>query len=186
MGSKIVVYLLTYIGVLTKPDRLPVGSRAEKMKAVLNGDRFTLGHGYFVVKNPSQDDIDRGLTHRDARMEERQFFERTEPWATTFRDYQVRLGRRPCRSPCRRRWQGRWGGVSRSFADRHTCVSIKSIQSWRNFRSRQYTTLRALSPTCCSASQTMSDAKWRRSTRAEFGATTGRSCTRISTDVSFP
>jgi len=92
MGSKIVVYLLTYIGVLTKPDRLPVGSRAEKMKAVLNGDRFTLGHGYFVVKNPSQDDIDRGLTHRDARMEERQFFERTEPWATTFRDYQVRFG----------------------------------------------------------------------------------------------
>jgi hypothetical protein len=86
------ICILTIVGVLTKPDRLPGGSRPDRLQAVLDGDRFTLGHGYFVVKNPSQDDIDRGLSHRDARMQERHFFDHTEPWATTLRGYYDRFG----------------------------------------------------------------------------------------------
>jgi hypothetical protein len=86
--------MLIYVGVLTKPDRLPPGSRDDKLRAVLDGNRFPLGHGYYVVKNPGQDVIDRGLTHQEARVQERQYFEWSEPWNTTFRmpEYQGRFG----------------------------------------------------------------------------------------------
>ncbi|RMZ68410.1 dynamin family [Pyrenophora seminiperda CCB06] len=79
------------IGVLTKPDRLPPGSRHDKLKDVFDQKRFALGHGYFVVKNLGQDEIDRGLTHGQARHQEQQFFSQA-PWATTFGRYQHRFG----------------------------------------------------------------------------------------------
>ena len=44
------------------------------------------------MKNPGQDDLDNKLTHRDARMQERQFFEHDAPWATTFRHHQSLFG----------------------------------------------------------------------------------------------
>ncbi|CAN9123474.1 unnamed protein product [Alternaria sp. RS040] len=75
------------IGVLTKPDRLPAGSRYEKLKAVFDQQRFALGHGYFVVKNLDQDEINQGLTHQQARIREQEFFAEGEPWATDFVDY---------------------------------------------------------------------------------------------------
>jgi hypothetical protein len=84
--------LLIDPGVLTKPDRLPAGSRADKLQPVLAGTRFELGRGYFVVKNPGQDDIDRGMTHRDARLQEREYFEQVAPWATTLQHYHGRFG----------------------------------------------------------------------------------------------
>lgn len=80
------------IGVLTKPDCLPNGSRAEKLQSVLDGKRFQLGHGYFVVKNPGQDLLDSGLTHRDARTQEDEYFARNEPWSSTLSRYQDRFG----------------------------------------------------------------------------------------------
>ncbi|KAG9187167.1 hypothetical protein G6011_05038 [Alternaria panax] len=80
------------IGVLTKPDRLPAGSRYEKLKAVFDQERFALGHGYFVVKNLGQDEIDQGLTHQQARLQEQGFFSQGEPWATEFKDYGDRFG----------------------------------------------------------------------------------------------
>ncbi|KAF1962691.1 P-loop containing nucleoside triphosphate hydrolase protein [Byssothecium circinans] len=81
------------IGVLTKPDRLPACSRVGKLEQVLAGRRFPLGHGYFVVKNPPQDDINRGVSHRHARAQEQQFFSTNEPWTTTdFQAYQSRFG----------------------------------------------------------------------------------------------
>jgi hypothetical protein len=48
--------------VLTKPDRIPEGSRDEKLRAIFENKRFILGHGYFVVRNLGQDQIDDGLT----------------------------------------------------------------------------------------------------------------------------
>lgn len=78
--------------MLTKPDRLPAGSRHEKLRAVFDQQRFALGHGYFVVKNLGQDEIDQGLTHLQARFQEQQFFSQGEPWATEFKDYSHRFG----------------------------------------------------------------------------------------------
>ncbi|CAN9127666.1 unnamed protein product [Alternaria alternata] len=80
------------IGVLTKPDRLPAGSRYEKLKAVFDQKRFALGHGYFVVKNLDQDEINQDLTHQQARIREQEFFAEGEPWATDFVDYGRRFG----------------------------------------------------------------------------------------------
>jgi hypothetical protein len=84
--------LTTILGVLTKPNRLPPGSRHYKLQEVFDQKRFALGHGYFVVKNLGQDEIDMGLSHHQARLQEQQFFSQEAPWATTFGEYQARFG----------------------------------------------------------------------------------------------
>ena len=80
------------IGVLTKPDRLPKGDPVDVWHAILNGQKFQLGHSYFVTKQPSQVEIDRGLDHGRARELERQFFETQEPWVTQFAQFKNRYG----------------------------------------------------------------------------------------------
>ncbi|KAI4909131.1 hypothetical protein J4E85_011602 [Alternaria conjuncta] len=80
------------IGVLTKPDCLPKGSRHDKLMEVFDQKRFALGHGYFVVKNPAQDELNKGLTHQEARLQEHHFFSGEDPWSTTFKDYAHRFG----------------------------------------------------------------------------------------------
>ncbi|USP79604.1 hypothetical protein yc1106_06878 [Curvularia clavata] len=80
------------IGVLTKPDRLPPGSRHDKLMEVFEQKRFALGHGYFVVKNLGQDEINQGLTHQEARAREREFFDKDQIWSTTFKIYAHRFG----------------------------------------------------------------------------------------------
>ncbi|KAF2192948.1 P-loop containing nucleoside triphosphate hydrolase protein, partial [Zopfia rhizophila CBS 207.26] len=82
------------VGVLTKPDRLPSHSRVDELRNVLNGQAYALGHGYFVVKQPGQDGIERGITHREARIEEEKFFDRQEPWSTTFSAHRHQFGTR--------------------------------------------------------------------------------------------
>ncbi|CAO2647679.1 Nn.00g086010.m01.CDS01 [Neocucurbitaria sp. VM-36] len=80
------------IGVLTKPDRLPRGTPPDRLRELFDQKRFTLGCGYFVVKNLGQDELDQGLTHHDARLRERQFFEQDELWATSLKKYESRFG----------------------------------------------------------------------------------------------
>lgn len=58
------------IGVLTKPDRLQSNDRVDVWKSVLQGQKFCKGHGYFVVKQPSQAELESGITHEKARMVE--------------------------------------------------------------------------------------------------------------------
>lgn len=58
------------IGVLTKPDRLQSNDRVDIWKSVLQGQKFRKGHGYFVVKQPSQGELESGITHEKARMVE--------------------------------------------------------------------------------------------------------------------
>jgi hypothetical protein len=79
-------------GVLTKPDRLPQGSSAQDLAYILDGRRFTMGHGYFVVKNLNSNEIQQGLTHTDARRLEQHFFATASPWAAELRSYQPRFG----------------------------------------------------------------------------------------------
>ncbi|KAF3037123.1 hypothetical protein E8E12_007575 [Didymella heteroderae] len=80
------------LGVLTKPDRLPQGSSAQDLAHILDGRRFTMGHGYFVVKNLNSNEIRQGLTHNDARRLEQEFFATVSPWAVDLQAYQPRFG----------------------------------------------------------------------------------------------
>jgi len=84
--------LLISLGVLTKPDLIPEGSRHDKLMEVFDEKRFALGHGYFVVKNLNQVEMGRGLTHTQARLKEHQFFSQGTPWSTEFSHYQHRFG----------------------------------------------------------------------------------------------
>ncbi|KAL8905302.1 MAG: hypothetical protein Q9207_002735 [Kuettlingeria erythrocarpa] len=76
------------IGVLTKPDRVQDGESLEQWVDILNGKKFKLGHGYFVVKN----NPDPRVSHAVARQEEEHFFQENEPWAQTLRSHHERFG----------------------------------------------------------------------------------------------
>ncbi|EUC29865.1 hypothetical protein COCCADRAFT_29151 [Bipolaris zeicola 26-R-13] len=80
------------IGVLTKPDRLPAGSRHDKLKEVFDQKRFALGYGYFAVKNPGQDEINQGISHGEARTREEHFFREDTTWSSTFKAYTNSFG----------------------------------------------------------------------------------------------
>ncbi|KAF2825294.1 hypothetical protein CC86DRAFT_41688 [Ophiobolus disseminans] len=80
------------IGVLTKPDRITVTAREEKVHEIFIEKRLPFGHGYFVVRNRDHLQLKGGLSHQDARFQEKQFFEQEEPWATQCRNLQSRFG----------------------------------------------------------------------------------------------
>lgn len=82
------------VGVLTKPDRLPSDEPGAIWNKVLAGQAFQKGHGYFVVKQPIQRDLDRGITHEQARLAEDQFFQSNPDWTRRFRNFEDRLGTR--------------------------------------------------------------------------------------------
>jgi hypothetical protein len=79
------------IGVLTKPDRLQSDDRVDNWIEVLRGEAFAKGHGYFVVKQPSQQDLKKGMSHADARTQEEAFFQ-SEFWTSRFQGFKDRLG----------------------------------------------------------------------------------------------
>jgi hypothetical protein len=79
-------------GVLTKPDRLLEASCRDILHDVFETKRLPFGHGYFVVRNPGQDQLDGDVTHDDARMQERRFFETKEPFSTDFLEHGSRFG----------------------------------------------------------------------------------------------
>ncbi|KAJ4298987.1 hypothetical protein N0V90_004231 [Kalmusia sp. IMI 367209] len=72
--------------------RLVSGTPSHVLLEVLNGIKFGLGHGYFVVKNPDQLELDSGLSHQEARKQERNFFAMTEPWRTSLQAHRGRFG----------------------------------------------------------------------------------------------
>ena len=65
------------IGVLTKPDRIQQCEDMQQWIQILNGERFELGHQYYVVKN----NADTGIDHQTARAEEKRFFDSERLWA---------------------------------------------------------------------------------------------------------
>lgn len=77
------------LGVLTKPDRVQVGESHDQWIDILGGHKFSLGHGYYVVRN----NPDPGVEHSQAREEETLFFA-SHPWSTVFAPYQERFGTR--------------------------------------------------------------------------------------------
>ena len=76
------------VGCLTKPDRLQEGESVDQWTQLLQENRFRLGHGYFVVKNDPNPEID----HKTARMDEKSFFETHEPWTTSLRNFSRKFG----------------------------------------------------------------------------------------------
>jgi hypothetical protein len=81
-------------GVLTKPDRIDNNSRYVDIKKALDGKQDCLGHGYFVVKQPSQNEIEVGITHHEARVAEEKFFTEEQPWAGELAAHRERFGTR--------------------------------------------------------------------------------------------
>ena len=77
------------LGVLTKPDRVQTGESYAQWREILEGRKFPLGHGYYVVKNNPDASVD----HSTARREENEFFA-SSPWDNELSDYTERLGTR--------------------------------------------------------------------------------------------
>src|SRR5690606_27003997 len=74
-----------------KPDTVPRGEHTQWL-SILRGKAHKLSHGYFVTKQPSQEQLDSGISHAEARRLEAEFFRTTEPWATELRDLSHRFG----------------------------------------------------------------------------------------------
>ncbi|KAK1146317.1 hypothetical protein N8T08_003104 [Aspergillus melleus] len=77
------------LGVLTKPDRVQACESYNQWIEILEGDKFSLGHGYFVVQN----NPDPSVGHAQAREEEAAFFS-SSPWSTELASYRDRFGTR--------------------------------------------------------------------------------------------
>lgn len=75
------------IGVLTKPDRIQSEESRDQWIDILEGQKFKLGLGYFIVKNNPDTRVD----HATARLEESVFFSQ-QPWSTELNGYQSQFG----------------------------------------------------------------------------------------------
>ncbi|RPA91160.1 P-loop containing nucleoside triphosphate hydrolase protein [Choiromyces venosus 120613-1] len=79
------------IGALTKPDTVGPGEYGQWIN-ILRGHSHRLKHGYFVTKQPNQEQLVQGITHAQAREQEAEFFANTEPWKTELTDLKERFG----------------------------------------------------------------------------------------------
>lgn len=77
------------LGVLTKPDRVQTGESYVQWREILEGRKFPLRHGYYVVKNNPNPSVE----HWVARREENEFFS-SSPWDDELSGYSDRLGTR--------------------------------------------------------------------------------------------
>lgn len=74
------------LGVLTKPDRM---EDTTQWCEILTGNKFLLGHGYYVIRNNPNPAID----NEQARSEEETFFSQ-EPWTSDLGRFQEKFGTR--------------------------------------------------------------------------------------------
>lgn len=73
--------LLIYpaLGVLTKPDRIPLGEEESWLQLIRN-ETEPLINNWFCVKQPSSHTLAQGITWAEARQQESEFFSSTKPW----------------------------------------------------------------------------------------------------------
>ncbi|KAI6010935.1 P-loop containing nucleoside triphosphate hydrolase protein [Pisolithus orientalis] len=69
------------VGVLTKPDRIPLGEEESWIRLIQN-EVEPLENNWYCVKQPSSHDISQGITWLGARNMERDFFATTKPWSS--------------------------------------------------------------------------------------------------------
>ncbi|KAG2486184.1 hypothetical protein HYH03_015147 [Edaphochlamys debaryana] len=94
------------VGIFTKPDTLPADAHiaiANLVKTVsgTGGATTALALGYYVVRNPSQEQLLGGCTHDQARASERDYFAAAPHWAQAVAQQpglQERLGAEALRS----------------------------------------------------------------------------------------
>ncbi|KAJ3503458.1 hypothetical protein NLJ89_g8422 [Agrocybe chaxingu] len=77
-------------GVLTKPDRIPIGEESNWLPFIRN-EKETLENNWFCVKQPSSNDLKTSMTWAQARQKEDQFFASTSPWCELDGMYQKYL-----------------------------------------------------------------------------------------------
>lgn len=76
---------------MTKPDTVGPGEYDQWVN-ILRGNSHRLKHGYFVTKQPNQEQLNQKIDHAQARAQEAEFFAKSEPWATDLQDLQHRFG----------------------------------------------------------------------------------------------
>ncbi|THH15705.1 hypothetical protein EUX98_g9424 [Antrodiella citrinella] len=79
------------IGVLTKPDRIPIGEEDNWIRFIKN-DYEALENGWYSVKQPDSRALKAGISWSEAREGERDFFSLTSPWSGLDPIYQRQLG----------------------------------------------------------------------------------------------
>ncbi|GJE98795.1 dynamin domain-containing protein [Phanerochaete sordida] len=67
------------IGVLTKADLIQDGEQ-DGWLSILEGSSHSLRHGYFITKHPSPTELEKKISHSQARELEAKFFQSTSPW----------------------------------------------------------------------------------------------------------
>ena len=75
------------IGVLTKPDRMPPGDEPAWLK-ILRNETEPLVNNWYCVKQPSSQEVVRGITYLEARQRENEWFASTQPWSSLEPQYQ--------------------------------------------------------------------------------------------------
>ncbi|KAJ9074625.1 hypothetical protein DSO57_1004427 [Entomophthora muscae] len=79
------------IGVLTKPDTIEASCH-DTWFQILNNRRYTLRLGYYIVKNPTKQELDANIDFTMARNNERRFFSCNQPWSVAHAGIQSRMG----------------------------------------------------------------------------------------------
>lgn len=69
----------SFIGVLTKPDRIPPGEAGNWLSFIRN-EKEPLTNGWYAVKQPGSREIENGITWAEAREEEDRFFSTASGW----------------------------------------------------------------------------------------------------------
>ncbi|KAF8911682.1 P-loop containing nucleoside triphosphate hydrolase protein [Gymnopilus junonius] len=78
------------IGVLTKPDRIPLGEESNWLPFIKN-EKEPLENNWFCVKQPSSSDLKANITWSQARQMENDFFSSKAPWCELESIYQKYL-----------------------------------------------------------------------------------------------
>lgn len=79
------------LGVLTKPDRIPLGEESRWLRFIRN-EYEPLEHGWFSVKQPDSNTLKKGVTWDEARTRERDFFSSAAPWSELPGEVRGQLG----------------------------------------------------------------------------------------------
>ncbi|KIO22289.1 hypothetical protein M407DRAFT_28165 [Tulasnella calospora MUT 4182] len=79
------------VGVLTKPDRIEPGNEQRWLR-ILRNEINTLENGWFAVKQPDFQQLERGISWEAARIGERDFFSTTQPWSNLEDKHRNRIG----------------------------------------------------------------------------------------------
>jgi hypothetical protein len=75
------------VGVLTKPDRIPTGEEPAWLR-ILRNETEPLINNWYCVKQPSSQEVAKGITYLQARRRENEWFTSTQPWASLEPQYQ--------------------------------------------------------------------------------------------------